>query len=243
MLQSSTGSQVQAHTVGGFSLVEIILALAVVSIGMVGILALFPLGLDATRQATDATEAATIASEQITYYQQATLNSINYIGSPIIDSITTNIAGCFYTIVISGTVTSCSPLICTNSVTTYSVSKKPALYTLPNDLYTNVAYSAGLGNRTNGIPYYFSITVTNAGFPTIGYDELWKVEYHVEITNPYAACILDTLGHPGSTGSQYSLTNTHTIHNYAETRVNIAIWRRGGDTNYYVTEASRYDLH
>ncbi len=62
-----------------FTLVEVMLALAVMAIGLLGVLVLFPVGLNATRTASDSTEMSTIAEEYISKYQQAALNSGNYI--------------------------------------------------------------------------------------------------------------------------------------------------------------------
>jgi uncharacterized protein (TIGR02598 family) len=61
-----------------FTLVEVTLAVGVVAVGLVAILALFPLGLRATRSALDDTQMATIAEEFISKYQQAALSSTNY---------------------------------------------------------------------------------------------------------------------------------------------------------------------
>jgi uncharacterized protein (TIGR02598 family) len=67
-----------------FTLVEVALAIAVVAVGLVGILALFPLGLRATRSATDDTQKASIAQDYIAYYQQLALTSNNYSSSDIL---------------------------------------------------------------------------------------------------------------------------------------------------------------
>lgn len=62
----------------GFSLVEVTLAIAIVAIGIVGILALFPLGMDATRKAADDTQMMAIGQDWIAYYQQMSANSNYY---------------------------------------------------------------------------------------------------------------------------------------------------------------------
>lgn len=46
--------------------------MAVVAIGLVGIMALFPLGMDAVRQAADSTQMMAISQDTIAYYQQFT---------------------------------------------------------------------------------------------------------------------------------------------------------------------------
>jgi len=45
----------------GFTLVEILLALLVLSVGLLGVLALFPVGIDSARRAVESTRSATIA--------------------------------------------------------------------------------------------------------------------------------------------------------------------------------------
>lgn len=49
------------RSTSGFTLIEILLALAVLAIGMVGILALFPVGLDNSKRAINDTTSANIA--------------------------------------------------------------------------------------------------------------------------------------------------------------------------------------
>lgn len=49
----------------GFNLIEVTIALAVVTIGIIGILSLLPHALDAARSATDRTVAATIVQQLI----------------------------------------------------------------------------------------------------------------------------------------------------------------------------------
>ena len=62
----------------GFSLVEVTLAVAVVAIGLLGVLALFPLGMDAVRQAADATQMMSIGQDNLAYFQQYGVNSNYY---------------------------------------------------------------------------------------------------------------------------------------------------------------------
>ena len=51
----------------GFSLLEIVLALAIVTIGIVGIMIIFPAGLRASQRAADFTTAATLGSQTLQY--------------------------------------------------------------------------------------------------------------------------------------------------------------------------------
>ena len=53
----------RAHTQAGFNLIEVVSALAVVSIGLVSILGLLPHALQASRDAQDRTIAATVAAQ------------------------------------------------------------------------------------------------------------------------------------------------------------------------------------
>ena len=46
---------------GGFSLMEILIALAVLMLGLLGVLALFPVAIDASGQAAEATQCALLA--------------------------------------------------------------------------------------------------------------------------------------------------------------------------------------
>src|SRR6266478_8725615 len=73
-----SGLKRTSQSCSAFTLVEIILALAVMAIGLLATLVLFPVGLNATRTASDNTEIATIAAEYISIYQQAALNANNY---------------------------------------------------------------------------------------------------------------------------------------------------------------------
>lgn len=47
----------------GFTLVEILLALLILAVGLVGVLVLFPVGIDATRISVETTQATTIARQ------------------------------------------------------------------------------------------------------------------------------------------------------------------------------------
>ncbi|MEI8064380.1 MAG: prepilin-type N-terminal cleavage/methylation domain-containing protein [Verrucomicrobiota bacterium] len=76
---SSTAGRVR-RPLHGFSLVEVTLAVAIVTIGIVGILALFPLGMDAVRKAEDDTQMMAIGQDWIAYYQQMIANSNYYAG-------------------------------------------------------------------------------------------------------------------------------------------------------------------
>ena len=62
----------------GFSLVEVTLAVAVVAIGLLGVLALFPLGMDAVRQAADSTQMMAIGQDWIAEFQQEAANASCY---------------------------------------------------------------------------------------------------------------------------------------------------------------------
>ncbi len=60
-MQTSAPVRVRSGPAAGFTLVEILLALLILSVGLMGVLALFPLGIDATRISVESTRAATIA--------------------------------------------------------------------------------------------------------------------------------------------------------------------------------------
>jgi uncharacterized protein (TIGR02598 family) len=59
----------------GFSLVEIMLALAVIAIGLVAVIGLIPQGIQASRDAADNTLAATIVQDTFNLLRQETLES------------------------------------------------------------------------------------------------------------------------------------------------------------------------
>ncbi|MEI8315028.1 MAG: prepilin-type N-terminal cleavage/methylation domain-containing protein [Verrucomicrobiota bacterium] len=87
----------------GFSLVEVTLAVAIVAIGIVGILALFPLGMDAVRKAADDTQMMTIGQDIIAYFQQnaSPANHYSLRASEVISnessySINTTMDGIYY---------------------------------------------------------------------------------------------------------------------------------------------------
>ncbi len=50
---------------GGFSLIEVILALAILILGLVGVIALFPVGLRASRQASVLSEETLLAQSHL----------------------------------------------------------------------------------------------------------------------------------------------------------------------------------
>lgn len=58
----------------GFTLIEVVFALAVLLIGLVGVLALFPVGLTASKKAGDYTTAALVAEQVIANIRSAGYN-------------------------------------------------------------------------------------------------------------------------------------------------------------------------
>lgn len=70
----------ELHSPGrrGFSLMEVVLSIAVVGVGLLSILGMFLVGLRATRSAMDDTQMASIAQDYIAYYQQLAASSNNY---------------------------------------------------------------------------------------------------------------------------------------------------------------------
>lgn len=80
--------ETQRYVLGkpAFTLIEVVLAIAVVGIGLLSILALFLVGLRATRSATDDTQMATIAQDYIAYYQQLAVTSNNYSSANVLDN-------------------------------------------------------------------------------------------------------------------------------------------------------------
>lgn len=59
----------------GFSLVEVALALAILSVGMVGVLALLPVGLDSARQVYAETVATSVAQTGISNLRRTQTNA------------------------------------------------------------------------------------------------------------------------------------------------------------------------
>jgi prepilin-type N-terminal cleavage/methylation domain-containing protein len=64
--ETSRQSPVSNHQ-KGFSLLEIVIALAIVTIGIVGVMVIFPAGLRAQQRAADFTTAATLGSQALQY--------------------------------------------------------------------------------------------------------------------------------------------------------------------------------
>ena len=66
--------RINSTTSAGFSLVEVALSLAILAVGMVGVLALLPVGLDAARQVHAETVAANVARSALTQFVTNTVN-------------------------------------------------------------------------------------------------------------------------------------------------------------------------
>ncbi len=66
----------------GFTLVEIVFALAILLVGLVGVLALFPVGLTASKKAGDYTTAALVGEQIIASIRNAGYNIYGDIPSP-----------------------------------------------------------------------------------------------------------------------------------------------------------------
>ncbi|MDD5679694.1 MAG: prepilin-type N-terminal cleavage/methylation domain-containing protein [Candidatus Omnitrophica bacterium] len=67
----------------GFTLIEIVIALLVVAVGLVGILALFPVGFDASGRASSITEATFLAQELV-----EDLKREGYVGPTVATALT-----------------------------------------------------------------------------------------------------------------------------------------------------------
>ena len=64
---ASGGSSQRSRGEKGFSLLEIVIALAIVTIGIVGVMVIFPAGLRASQRAANFTTAATLGSQTLQY--------------------------------------------------------------------------------------------------------------------------------------------------------------------------------
>ena len=60
-----------------FTLLEIVIALAILAIGLVGILSLFPVGFEASRRASMLTEATILAQQQMEEFKLAGYNHLD----------------------------------------------------------------------------------------------------------------------------------------------------------------------
>jgi uncharacterized protein (TIGR02598 family) len=61
----------------GFTLLEIVIALAILAIGLVGILSLFPVGFEASRRASMLTEATIHAQQKMEEFKQEGYDYLN----------------------------------------------------------------------------------------------------------------------------------------------------------------------
>jgi general secretion pathway protein I len=61
----------------GFTLLEIVIALAIFAIGLVGLLSLFPVGFQSAKKASDLTQATIYAQEKMEELKQSDFDSIS----------------------------------------------------------------------------------------------------------------------------------------------------------------------
>jgi len=60
----------------GFTLIEVVIALAILAVGLVGILSLFPIGFDAARRSVNSTQAALYSREKLEQVKNAGFPSV-----------------------------------------------------------------------------------------------------------------------------------------------------------------------
>ena len=60
----------------GFTLIEVVIALAILAVGLVGILSLFPIGFDAARRSVNSTQAALYSREKLEQVENAGFPSV-----------------------------------------------------------------------------------------------------------------------------------------------------------------------
>ena len=68
---------------GAFSLIEVVLALAVIAIGLLAVIGLFPQGLQSARDAADNTLSATIVQDLFSQLRNSTAGSLSICDNPI----------------------------------------------------------------------------------------------------------------------------------------------------------------
>jgi uncharacterized protein (TIGR02598 family) len=71
---------------GGFSLIEVVLALAVISVGLIAVVGLIPQGIQSARDAADNTLAATIVQDTINTIRQQAVQTTGGIWPPAFPS-------------------------------------------------------------------------------------------------------------------------------------------------------------
>ena len=67
---------------GAFTLIEVVLAVAIASIGIIAILGLLPNAIQSSRDATDNTLSATIAQDVFANIRSQPLNTVNFGNGP-----------------------------------------------------------------------------------------------------------------------------------------------------------------
>jgi uncharacterized protein (TIGR02598 family) len=79
---STESRPTNCSTTSGFSLVEVALAVAVIAIGLIAILGLFPQGLHSARNAADNTLAATIAQDLFSQLRSSAFDNVSICNAP-----------------------------------------------------------------------------------------------------------------------------------------------------------------
>lgn len=73
----------------GFTLIEIVISLAILAVGLVGILSLFPIGFDAARRSVNATRIAVFTHEKLEQVKNAGFPSVGITTGAFSDPIYT----------------------------------------------------------------------------------------------------------------------------------------------------------
>ena len=164
----------------GFTLIEILIAMSVLLVGLVGILALFPVGLDATRKSIEESNAAMVAESAYASLRaavkQMTGDNLTYFHDGMITTSTFNIAGLAVdqSIGVPKRSDKNTPTI---SLTTVVASADYRADDTNNDAFCPIAQGAVTGRAHNITP-----------FATGGTSEEWlqlqQYSFNIEISRP-----------------------------------------------------------